>query len=175
MGKSGKKCPKWGVFGHFRRVFVSHETQPPRRIVPRETYIFAPFFTLLGVFHMKRRFYYIFANFNELLVSCETSVLCGFVAFHRQIWRLSGLFSSKMACETIYPPWFCHKRVLFLSFIAYICRLCRRICTLDWLKRVVCERVCCKKWQQKSGWILSFVFLLFENEILWWLSHLFQR
>ena len=105
--KSGKKCPKWGVLGcfwPFLSVFVSHETQPPRRIVPRGTYIFTPFFTLSGVFHMKRRFYYIFAIFNEILVSCETSVLCGFVAFHHQIGRLSGLFSSKMACETIYPP-----------------------------------------------------------------------
>ena len=107
MGKSGKKCPKWGVLGYFwpfSSVFVSHETQPPRRIVPRETYIFTPFFALSGVFHMKRRFYYIFAIFNENLVFCETSVLCGFVAFHRQIGRLSGLFSSKMPCETIYPP-----------------------------------------------------------------------
>ena len=150
MGKSGKKCPKWGVLGcfwPFLSVFVSHETQPPKRIVPRETYIFAPFFTLSGVFHMKRRFYYIFAIFNEILVSCETSVLCGFVAFHRWFGRLSGLFSYKMACETIYPPWFCHKQLLCLSFIAYICRRCRQICTLDWLKRVVCERVCYKKRQ----------------------------
>ena len=133
-GKSCKKCPKWGVLGcfwPFLSVFVSHETQPPKRIVPRETYIFTPFFTLSKVFHMKRRFYYIFAIFNEILVSCETSVLCGFVAFHRRIGRLSGLFSSKMPCETIYPPRFCHKQVLCLSFIAYICRLCWRICTLD--------------------------------------------
>ena len=105
--KSGKKCPKWGILGcfwPFLSVFVSHETQPPKRIVPRETYIFTPFFTISGVFHMKRRFYYIFAFFNEILVSCETSVLCKFASFHRQIGRLSGLFSSKMPCETIYPP-----------------------------------------------------------------------
>ena len=134
MGKSGKKCPKWGVLGcfwPFLSVFVSHETQPSRRIVPRETYIFAPFFTLSEVFHMKHRFYYIFAIINEILVSCETSVLCGFVTFHRLIGLLSGLFSSKMACETICPPRFCHKQVPRLSFIAYMCRLCWRICTLD--------------------------------------------
>ena len=146
--KSAQNGVFWGVFGHFWAFFVSHETRPPRRIVPRETYIFAPFFTLSGVFHMKRRFYYIFAIFNEILVSCETLFLCGFVAFYRKIGRLSGLFSFKMACETIYPPWFCHKQVLCLSFIAHICIRCRRICTLDWLKRIVCERVCCKKWQQ---------------------------
>ena len=102
--KSAQNGVFWGCFWPFLSVFVSHETQPPRRIVPRETYVFTPFFTLSGVFHMKRRFYYIFAIFNEILVSCETSVLCGFVAFHRQIGWLSGLFSSKMACETIYPP-----------------------------------------------------------------------
>ena len=145
--KSAQNGVFWGVFDHFWRVFVSHETQPPRRIVPRETYNFAPFFTLSGVFHMKRRFYYIFAIFNEILVSCETSVLCGFVAFRCIIWWFLRCFSCKMACETIYPPWFCHKQVLCLSFIACICRRCRRICTLDWLKRVVYESVCCKKRQ----------------------------
>ena len=133
VGKLGKKCPKWGVlrcFWPFLSVFVSHETQPPRRIVPRETYIFTPFFTLSGVFHMKRRFYYIFAIFNEILVSCETSVLCGFVAFRCIVQCFLRCFSSKMACETIYPPRFCHKQVPGLSFIAYICRRCRWICTL---------------------------------------------
>ena len=80
---------------------------------------------------MKRRFYYVFAIFNEILVSCETLVLCGFVAFHRQIGRLSDLFSHKMACETIYPPRFCHKQTLFLILTAYVCRRCWRICTLD--------------------------------------------
>lgn len=83
--KLGKKCSKRGVLGRFSpflSIFVSHETQPPKRIVPRETYVFAPFFTLSGVFHMKRRFYYIFAIFNEILISCETSVLCEFVTFH---------------------------------------------------------------------------------------------
>ena len=145
--KSAQNGVFWGVFGHFWRVFVSHETQPPKRIVPRGTYIFTSFFTLSGVFHMKRRFYYIFAIFNEILVSCETLFLCGFVAFHSIVVCFLRCFSYKMACETIYPPWFSRKQVLCLSFIAYICRLCLRICTLDWLKRVGCERVCCKKWQ----------------------------
>ena len=134
MGKLGKKCPKWGVLGcfwPFLSVFVSHETQPPRRIVPRETYIFAPFFTLSGVFHMKRRFYYIFAIFNEILVSCETSFLCGFVAFPRIIGCFLRCFSYKMACETIYPLRLSRKQAFFLVLIAYICRRCRRICTLD--------------------------------------------
>ena len=134
MGKLGKKCPKWGVLGcfwPFLSVFVSHETQPPRRIVPRETYIFAPFFTLSGVFHMKRRFYYIFAIFNVILVSCETSVLCGFVAFHCIVGCFLRCFSYKMACETIYPPRFSRKQASFLILIAYICRRCQRIYTLD--------------------------------------------
>ena len=122
MGKLGKKCPKWGVLGcfwPFLSVFVSHETQPPRRIVPRGTYIFAPFFTLLGVFHMKRRFYYIFAIFNEILVSCETSVLCGFVAFYLIVRYFSRCFSSKMACETIYPPRFSRKSALPVFYFVY--------------------------------------------------------
>ena len=134
--KSAQNGVFWGVFGHFWAFFVSHETRPPRRIVPRETYIFTPFFTFSGVFHMKRRFYYIFAIFNEILVSCETSVLCGFVAFHCIVGCFLSRFWSKMACETIYPPWFCHKHVLCLSLIAYMCWLCWRICTLDWLKCV---------------------------------------
>lgn len=137
QAKSAQNGLFWGVFGHFWRVFVSHETQPPNRIVPRETYIFAPFFTLSRVFHMKRRFYYIFAIFNDILVSCETSVLCGFVAFHRQIGRLSGLFSSKMPCETICPPWFCHKQVFLLLNLLAIAVIDGGFVHLFWLICVV--------------------------------------
>lgn len=135
--KSAQNGVFWGVFGHFWRVFVSHETQPPRRIVPRETYIFAPFFTISWVFHMKRRFYYIFAIFNEILVSCETSFLCGFVAFHCQIGRLSGLFSYKMACGTICPPWFCHRQVFFCLNLLAITVIDGGFVRLFWLICVV--------------------------------------
>ena len=89
--KSAKNGAFWGVFGHFRGFFVSHETQPPRRIVPRETYIFAPFFTLSRVFHMKRRFYYIFAIFNKILVSCETSVFVWICLFSPSNWTVKWL------------------------------------------------------------------------------------
>ena len=61
-------------------------------------------FGLAVVFHVKRRLYYIFAIFNEILVSCETLCMCGFVAFLRIIGCFLSCFCSKMPCETIYPP-----------------------------------------------------------------------
>ena len=112
--KSAKNGAFWGVFGHFRGFFVSHETQPPRRIVPRETYIFAPFFTLSRVFHMKRRFYYIFAFFNEILVTCETSLLCGFVAFS----ALLGAF------RVVFGPKWLAKQFVHLDFAINKCSAC---------------------------------------------------